>query len=54
MTIEEIVIKAIPLSSCPQKRDNELYRREVLRKRIEELLKEERSNQPFNPVKEYK
>ena len=38
MTIEEIVIRAIPLSDCPVKRMHEQYRRENLTKNIQHLL----------------
>ena len=38
MTIDEIVKKAIPLSDCPVKRMGEINRRELLTKRICELI----------------
>ena len=52
MTIEEIVIRAIPLSDCPVKRMHEQYRRENLTKNIQHLLNEQtrilENVQPFS------
>lgn len=47
MTLSEIIIKAIPLDSCPQKKANALHRRELLEKRINAYIAEQLSQQ-FN------
>ncbi len=47
MTITEIVIKAIPRETCPVKNAAAMNRRELLRKRINDYLSEQLSQQ-FN------
>jgi hypothetical protein len=44
MEIIKIVNVAIPLSDCPVKRSHEIWRREQLTKRINELISQAISN----------
>ena len=55
MEIKKIIEDAIPLTpDCEIKRSVEIKRRAKLRVDIEELVREERSKQPFKPDLEYK
>jgi hypothetical protein len=54
MEIDKIIILAIPAETCPIKNQNAMWRREELRKRIEELLKERDKSKPYQPPLEYK
>lgn len=52
MEIEEIVTRAIPREDCPVKEAGAKHRREQLKQRIEELLRDR--SQPYKPDLEYK
>jgi hypothetical protein len=54
MTVEELVKRAIPLSSCPQTKAEQVIRREWLRREIEKLLESERNKNGYNPVMQIK
>lgn len=51
-TVEQIVEKAIPLSSCPVKKQHELARRIWLLNKINALLED--NKRKYNPVTETK
>jgi len=52
MEIDEIVTRAIPAETCPVKNANAMHRREELKRRIEQLLRDK--TKPFEPRTEYK
>lgn len=53
--IKKIIESAIPLTpDCDIKRKNEIERRARLRMDIEELIREEKKKQPYQPDLEYK
>ncbi len=55
MEIKQIIESAIPLTmDCEIKRSEEIKRRARLRIDIEELIRQEKTKQPFKPELEYK
>ena len=54
MSVEEIVTRAIPKEDCPVKESGAEHRREQLKKRIEDKLKERDKTEPYKPDLEYK
>jgi hypothetical protein len=52
MGIEEIVSRAIPAETCVLKEEAAKHRRQQLKQRIEELLRDQ--SQPYHPPMQYK